>query len=140
MGGMKKLCLVVAHSDIVDVINELIDLECVEPIEPELTLDPPELTDLVKREVLELDGYETNKESILLLSTLYTYTLFGWTPAEYEDELAAVLSGFTCSWALEDPFPYDYDNIPVYIKHPQLFGKFRSGGRRVFEPLSRNHI
>ena len=137
---MKKLSLIVSHSDIVNVISELIILECVEPIEPELTLDPPELTDLVSREVMELDVYEANKESIVLLATQYTYTLVGWMPPEYESELSSVLSGLTCSWTVDDPYPYGYDDIPVYIKHPQLFGKLRSGGRRVFEPLSKKHL
>ena len=140
MSGMKKLFLVISHSDIVNVISELIDLECVEPIDPELTLDPPELTDLVKREVIELDGFEANKDSLLLLTTQYTYTLTGWMPAEYESLLASALAGFTCSWTVEDPFPYDYDTIPVHVKYPQVFGKFRSGGRRVFEPLSKKHL
>jgi len=137
---MKKLSLIVSHSDIVNVISELIILECVEPVEPELTLDPPELTELIKREVMELDVYEANKESIVLLATQYTYTLVGWMPAEFESELSSVLSDLTCSWTVDDPFPYDYDDIPVYIKHPQLFGKLRSGGRRVFEPLSKKHL
>jgi len=140
MGGMKKLSLIISHSDIVSIISELIYLECVEPIEPELTLDPPELTDLVRHEVMELDAYEANKDTLTLLSTQYTYTLVGWVPDEFEAELTSILSGFTCSWTLEDPFPYDYDDIPVYIKHPQLFGKLRSGGRRVFEPLSKKHL
>jgi len=137
---MKKISLIVSHSDIVNVISELIILECVEPIEPELTLDPPELTDLVNREVMELDVYEANKENIVLLATQYTYTLIGWMPAEFEAALSSVLSGLTCSWTIEDPYPYDYDQIPVYIKHPQLFGKLRSGGRRVFEPLARKQL
>jgi len=140
MGAMKKLSLIVSHSDIVNLISELIILECVEPIEPVLALDPPELTDLVKHEVMELDVYEANKDSITLLATQYTYTLVGWMPDEFEAELTSVLSGLTCSWTLEDPFPYDYDDIPVLIKYPQVFGKFRSGGRRVFEPLSRKHL
>jgi len=140
VAGIKKLSLIIAHSDIVSVLSELIDLECVEPIEPELTLDPPDLTDLLKREVMELDVYEANKESITLLSTQYTYILIGWIPSEFEPELTSVLSAFTCSWLIEDPFPYDYENIPVFIKYPQLFGKLRSGGRRVFEPLAKKHI
>ena len=137
---MKKLSLIVSHSDIVNVISELIILECVEPLEPELTLNPPELTDLVRREVMELDVYEANKESIVLLATQYTYTIVGWMPAEFETELTMVLSGLTCAWTIEDPHSNDNDDIPVYIKHPQLFGKLRSGGRRVFEPLSKKHL
>jgi len=140
MAGMKKLSLIVAHSDIVNVLSELIDLECVEPIEPELTLDPPELTDLLKREVMDLDVYEANKDNIVLLMTQYTYTLIGWLPDDFEPDLTVALSGFTCSWVIEDPFPYDYDNIPVYMKYPQLFGKMRSGGRRVFEPLAKRNL
>jgi len=140
MSGMKKLSIIIAHSDIVSVISELIDLECVEPVLPELVLEPPELTDLLKREVMELGAYEANKESITLISTQYTYTMTGWIPAEFEPELASALSAFTCSWVIEDPFPYDYDDIPVFIKYPQLFGKLRSGGRRVFEPLAKKHI
>ena len=140
MAGMKKLSLIIAHSDIVSIISELIILECVEPIEPELTLDPPELTDLVRREVMDLDDYDSNKENIVLLATQYTYTLVGWMPAVYEQELSSVLSEFQCSWLVEDPYPYDYDSIPVHIKYPQVFGKLRSGGRRVFEPLSKKHL
>ena len=140
MAGMKKLNLIIAHSDIVSVISELIILECVEPVEPELTLDPPELTELVRRELMELNDYDANKESIVLLATQYTYTLVGWMPAEYELELSGVLSEFQCAWTVEDPFPYDYDSVPVHIKYPQFFGKMRSGGRRVFEPLSKKHL
>jgi len=137
MGAIKKLSLIVAHSEIVNVISELMYLECLEPIEPELVLDPPELNGLVRREVMELDDFEANKSGITLLATQYTYTLVGWLPDEYEYEITSVLSGLNCSWLIEDPFPYDYDNIPVLIKFPQLFGKLRSGGRKVFEPLSK---
>jgi len=137
MGAIKKLSLIISHSDIVNIISELMYLECVEPIEPELTLDPPELTDLIRREVMELDVYEANKESLMLLATQYTYILMGWVPEEFEPELTTMFQGFTCSWVFEDPHPYDYEKIPVYIKHPQLFGKLRSGGRRVFDPLSK---
>ena len=140
MGGMKKLSLIVSHSDIVNVISELILLECVEPIEPELTLDPPELTDLIRQEVMELDVYEANKDALPLLTTQYTYTIVAWMPSDHEPELTSVLSGFTCSWLIEEPLASENDDVPVYIKHPQLFGKIRSGGRKVFEPLSKKHI
>jgi len=140
MGAMKKLCLIVSHSDIVNIISELIYLECFEPLEPEVTLDPPELIDLVRREVMELDVYEANMESIVLLATQYTYILTGWLPTHFEPELISILSGFTCSWTLEEPFPADHEDIPVYMKSPQLFGKLRSGGRRVFEPLTKQQM
>ena len=137
MGAIKKISLIVSRSDIVNVISEILYLECVEPVEPELTLDPPELTSLVKREVMELDAYGANRDSITLLATQYTYSLIGWLPAQSEYALASVLSGFACSWVVEDPHPTDYENIPVLLKAPQLFGKLRSGGRRVFDPLTK---
>jgi len=140
MSSMKKICLIVSHLDIVSVLSELIDMECVEPIEPEVRLDPPELTDLVKREVMDLEAYDANKDRIILLATQYTYTLIGWMPDDFEHELSTRLSGFTCAWAFEEPLPEELDDLPTYIKHPQLFGKIRSGGRRVFEPLGKNHL
>jgi len=138
MAGMKKLSLTVSHSDIVNVITELIDLECFEPIEPEIVLDPPELTDLIKREVKELDDYDASKDEITLLATQYTYTMIGWLPDEFEPEIGNVLSRFTCAWTYETPD--ENDDIPIYIKHSRLFGKLRSGGRRVFEPLTKKHL
>ena len=138
MAGIKKLSIIVSHSDIVNVISELMYLECFEPIEPEVSLDPPELTDLVRREVMELEAYEANKESLALLATQYTYTLIGWIPVQFEQEITSMLSGFTCSWVIEDPLPHESEDIPVYMKYSQVLGKFRSGGRRVFEPLSKN--
>jgi len=139
MSGMKKISLIIARQDIVDVLSELIDLKCIEPMEPEVSLDPPELADLVKREVMDLEGYETNHNSIALLATQYTYLLTGWTPSQSVQELESIISNFSCAWVLEDPFPYDYDNIPVLLKFPGILGKLRSGGRRVFEPLARMH-
>jgi vacuolar-type H+-ATPase subunit I/STV1 len=139
MSGMKKISLIISRSDIVNVLSELMDLECIEPTEPEVSMDPPELSDLIKHEVMELDGYEANMDSIVLLATQYTYVLTGWTPSQLEPDMASVLSGFACAWVLEDPYPYDYDDIPVLLKFPGLFGKLRSGGRRVFEPLARKH-
>ena len=138
MGAMKKLSLIVSHSDIVNIISELMYLECFEPIEPEVTLEPPELTDLVKRYVMDLDSHEANKESIVLLATQYTYTMVGWMPTQFEQELTSLLSGFTCSWIIEEPSPQESEDIPVFMKYSQVLGKIRSGGRKVFEPLAKN--
>jgi vacuolar-type H+-ATPase subunit I/STV1 len=136
---MKKISLIVSHSDIVNVLSELMDLECIEPMEPEVTMDPPDLADLIKQEEMDLGGYEANMDSITLLATQYTYVLTGWTPSQLEQDLVSILSGFACAWVIEDPYPYDYDDIPVLLKYPGFFGKLRSGGRRVFEPLARLH-
>ncbi|MDR2599013.1 MAG: hypothetical protein LBC73_01905 [Oscillospiraceae bacterium] len=134
MASMKKLNLIISHSDITDVINELMYLECFEPLEPEVKLEPPELAELVKREVMELESYEANFEEIVVFTTQYTYILAGWVPDDYERDLTISLSKFICAWDLENPNPDNYD-VPILLNYPWLFGKFRSGGRNVFEPL-----
>lgn len=137
MAHIRKLNLIIAQSDIVNVLSELIELECVEPTEPEVTLDPPELTDMLKREVMELDHYEANFDKITLLASQYTYYLTGYISSESEPHLVSMLSRFMCAWEITDLSAIDADNAPTIIKHPQLLGKIRSGGRRVFSPLAK---
>jgi len=139
MGAIKKVSLIVSHSDVVNVISELLYLGCFEPIEPRVFMDPPELGNYIKTETMDLDVYEANKDSITLLTTQNTYTLIGWVPEEYEPEIANALSEFVCAMFVEEPNPDLDEFAPVYMKHPQLFGKFRSSGRNVFEPLTRKN-
>jgi len=139
MGQIKKLTIIVAHSDIVNVLSEIIHLGCIEPITPDITLDPPELSDLVRREVMELEPYDANLDSIELLATQYTYILTGWLPVDFEPEVTAMLTGFTCAWEITDPGQHDHYDVPMLLKYPQLFGKIRSGGRKIFEPLIKMH-
>ncbi|MDR2589545.1 MAG: hypothetical protein LBC71_00925 [Oscillospiraceae bacterium] len=139
MGSMKKLNLIVTHSDIVSVLSELMYLECFEPLEPDVKLEPPELAELVTREVMELESYEANFDNIVVFTTQYTYILAGWVPDDFEHDLTIALSRFTCAWDLENPEPGNYD-IPIIINYPWLFGKFRSGGRKVFEPLVKMQV
>lgn len=138
MSTIRKLSIVVSHPDIVNVISELMYLSCFEPAVPNIELDPPDLIDLFKREEIELENYSANMESITVLASQYTYTLIGWVPAQHESEVSSVLSGFTCSYSFEDPLPEDGDNVPILLKFPQIFGKMRSGGNRVFSPLAKS--
>jgi len=140
MAAMKKLSVIVSHSDIISLINELIYLECFEPMEPEVSVDLSDFIDHIQRETMDLDSYEANIESITLLATQYTYTLIGWMPAEFESELVSALSGLTCSWLVEDLQSDEIEYAPTYIKHPQLFGKLRSVGRSIFEPLAKRQF
>lgn len=138
MSHMRKLNLIVAHTDIVNVISALIDLECVEPTDPVITLDPPELTDVLNREVMDLTPYEANFESITVLATQYTYYLTGWLPVELEPKLIPMLSKHMCAWEISELSSYDADNAPAMLKYPQFLAKIRSGGRRIFVPLSKS--
>jgi len=139
MGQIKKITIIVAHSDIVNVLSELIQLECIEPTKPYIKLDPPELSDLLRREVMEMEPYDASLDSIELLATQYTYILTGWVNFTFEPELIAMLSSYACAWEITEPDNNDPDAVPLLLKHPQFFGKMRSGGRRVFEPLAKIH-
>lgn len=134
---MKKVNLIISHSDLVNVISSLIDMECFEPMEPDVTLDPPELTDLLHREVMELDAYEANYEHIVFLTTQYTYYLTGWLPTESEPALVSMLSKYMCAWEVLSLSPIEAEEAPAIMKMPNLLGKMRSGGRRVFTPLAK---
>ncbi|MCL2425631.1 MAG: hypothetical protein FWD05_04770 [Oscillospiraceae bacterium] len=140
MAAIKKISMIISHSDVVNLISELIYLECFEPMEPEIAFNLSELDNYIERETMDLEPYEVNIESLTLLTTKYTYTLIGWMPAEFESELTSALSGLTCAWEIEDPEPDEAEYAPVYIKHPHLFGKLRSAGRSVFEPLAKKQI
>jgi len=137
--GMKKINIIISHSEIVDLINELIALECIEPIEPDVTLDPAELTDLLSHEDFPLENYEANWDEITVIATQYTYTLCGWVPDQLLQKLTSTLSRYTCAWEIEPPTSDELEFVPVYVKGPQLFGKFRSSGRKLFEPLAKSN-
>lgn len=137
MSTIRKLTIIVTHADIVNVISELMYLSCFEPTIPNIELDPPDLATLFKHEEIELENYSANMERITVLASQYTYTLTGWVQTQQEPEISSVLSGFTCSFNFEDPSPADGDDVPALLKFPQVFGKMRSGGQRVFSPLAK---
>jgi len=138
MSTIRKLSIIVSHPDIVNVISELMYLSCFEPIVPNIELDPPDLTTLFKHEEIELENYSANMETITVLASQYTYTLIGWVHSQHEPEVSSVLSGFTCSFCFSDPSPEDGEDVPILLKFPQMFGKMRSGGSRVFSPLAKD--
>ena len=138
MSAIRKLNIIVSHPDIVNIISELIYLSCFEPIEPDIEIDPPDLMTLFTREEIELENYSANKESIVVLSSQYTYTLIGWVQSIHEAEVSSMLSGFTCAFTFSDPSQANGDDVPIILKFPQMFGKMRSGGSRVFSPLAKS--
>jgi len=135
--GMRTITIIVSHSDFVDLLSTLISLECIEPFEPNVTLDPVELTDMISKEAFSLENFDANMDSIPLLATGYTYTLRAWLPDLFEEKILSVLSGLNCSWDIADPQPDEIDNMPVFAKRSQIFGKFRNSGRRHFAPLAK---
>lgn len=55
-----------------------------------------------------------------LIDTDRTFYLQGWIPADSEERLTDVLSGFVCAWETEDPAPEDYNQVPVKLKSNKL--------------------
>ncbi len=55
-----------------------------------------------------------------LVGTENTFYLQGWIPAEAEERLAGILSGFTCAWETEEPTPEEYEEVPVKLKNNKL--------------------
>jgi vacuolar-type H+-ATPase subunit I/STV1 len=139
MSTIRKLTIVVSHADIVNVISELMYLSCFEPTDPDITLDPPDLMDIFKREKIELENYSANMDNITVLASQYTYTLIGWVPAQHEPEIVSVLSGFTCSYDFNNPSSQDEDKVPTLLKFPKMLSKMRSGGQRIFTPLTKSN-
>ena len=55
-----------------------------------------------------------------LVGTENTFYLQGWIPAESEEQLAAILGGFTCAWETQEPAPEEYEEVPVKLKSNKL--------------------
>ncbi len=55
-----------------------------------------------------------------LVGTDNTFYLHGWIPADAEEQLAHILSGFTCAWETQEPAPEEYDEVPVKLKSNKL--------------------
>ena len=53
-----------------------------------------------------------------------TFCLGGWVPCEDVGKLEALLSGFCCAWALTDPAPEEYPDVPVKLKNNKLTWPF----------------
>ena len=60
-------------------------------------------------------GREENKAR--LIDTDAAFLLEGWLPADREDELSKLLSGFTCAWETAEPAPEEYPAVPVKLKN-----------------------
>ena len=130
---MKKIRLIIARSDLEIVMREIVHLECVEIIAPDELLKDSEICNLVKREIVTLDKFQTNYDNIILLGTRHTYLLTGWITARSEPELTARLSKYICAWEIESPEPDE--NVPVKLIWPKLFGFLYKGGGKPFNPL-----
>jgi V/A-type H+-transporting ATPase subunit I len=55
-----------------------------------------------------------------LLATASSVTLIGWLPAASEKTLSKALEPYACVWALSDPAPEEYENVPVQLKNNAL--------------------
>lgn len=49
--------------------------------------------------------------------TQSAYICEGWFPAEDEEKLVELLSGYDCAWETSDPLPEEYPSVPVKLKN-----------------------
>ena len=132
---MKKIRLIIVREDLQRVLTELIRLGCVEVTDPEDLLENPLMNSLVEREIVNLDSYNANLDSIALLGTHSTMLLAGWLPARSEPELAAQLSKYLCAWEILSPSFEEQEKIPVKLRLPKLFGLLYRGEGKPFNPI-----
>ena len=132
---IKKLNLLATRRDMDNVLLDLIDLGCVEVSEPDALPDDTEIQDFVSCEVIEIDNLGANIESLVLLGTRHTLLLCGWVPSKSAGDLLSRLSNYLCAWEIVDPLPDERELVPVKLRCPGFFGKFRLAGRKPFRPL-----
>jgi len=132
---MNKIRLIVACTDFENVLHELILLGCVEITDPDEFWDNPELNGLAVRDIVTLEKYHANQNSIAILRTQYTVLLTGWIAVRSEVALAMQMSKFICAWEFEPPQPDGHDNVPVMLRWPKLFGVFYKDSGKTFDPL-----
>ncbi|MBR1659449.1 MAG: V-type ATP synthase subunit I [Oscillospiraceae bacterium] len=65
-----------------------------------------------KVERAEATGKLLRMQSALLLE--------GWTPAEREGDVTALLERFSCAYEFEDPAPEEYEDVPVTLKNGKI--------------------
>ena len=67
---------------------------------------------------------ENAENSERLLCTDYTINFEGWVPANQEQKLAKVLSGFNCAWETSEPTADDTPNVPIKFNNSNLASPF----------------
>jgi len=132
---MNKIRLIAAHTDFENVLHELILLGCVEITDPDELFRNPELGGLTTREIVTLDRFNANRDSIAVHKTQYTVLLTGWIAVRSEVAFSEQMSKFICAWEFESPQPNERDSVPVKLRWPKLFKAFNKDGRKEFNPL-----
>ena len=146
---MKKITLVVARSEISDVLQALADLGCLELSEPDAVLGTAavagvsaadsEILGLAELRKVDAGFLGANKEELPLLETPHTCILTGWVPARSAPELEYQMGRFTAAWEIGDLSPDEAVLAPVKLSCPVLFGKMRLAGRKRFDPLVKKY-
>jgi hypothetical protein len=133
---MKRLRLLFARPDLESILNELMQLACVEISEPDDLPDCADYTSLCTREVIKLDNIGANRDELAMLGTQYTLLISGWVASSTVTALTTKLSNLLCAWELADPSPDEQNSIPVIQRCPRFFGKLRLRNRKPFAPLA----
>ena len=80
----------------------------------DLSVHREELQRLCDLSETKVDRAEATGKLLKMQSTLL---LEGWTPAEKERDVTALLEKFGCAYEFEDPDPEEYPEVPVTLKN-----------------------
>ena len=72
----------------------------------------PQLRQCADRMALEIRREESRQR---LLTDGCIFCLNGWVPEAQSQKLERVLEGFDCAWAMDDPTPEEYPEVPVKL-------------------------
>ena len=131
--------MIIFRADKDALFRELILLGCIDVSAPDKLLEGAELNALVDIETIELEQYRANREKLAAHGTDYTLLITGWLPSKSEPKLLDVLSKYVCAWDIQNPSPDEYNDIPVKLKWPKIFGIFYRESGKPFSPLAAVH-
>jgi vacuolar-type H+-ATPase subunit I/STV1 len=134
---IKKIALLFPRDEFGDILNDLIANDIIQVFEPELPLSDEKLESSIKQEIIDIEQYGANQDSLTLLGTETTLYLTGWIWAKSEKALSDIVSKYSCAWETSIPSPEELENTPIILSRPVFLYGFYKGHRDLFSPLGK---
>jgi hypothetical protein len=97
--------------------------------------DDPFFDSHLKTEVIDLEEYGANRDTLTLLATDSTMYITGWIWIKAELAFIEFVSNFICAWEVVTPTKEELSTAPIMLIRPQfLFGLY-NGNRELFSLL-----
>jgi vacuolar-type H+-ATPase subunit I/STV1 len=134
---IKKIAILFPKKEFGNILNDLISNDLVEVSKPELQQGDDNLDSLITEEIINIEQYNANQESLTLLATETTLYLTGWIWAKSEKALEEILSKYTCAWEANAPTDDELENAPIILLRPGFLYGLYKGHRDLFYPLGK---